>query len=241
MLMRAPTHLRLGAVALGTSALLFAAFPLVRPFFRLDVFSPTLAAVASGPLASPAWVIAHLMLMAAFALLPCGLLVLYAALAGGPVEPRALRGMILGVVGIGLVMPAVGVETFAMPVIGGLYLGGVAGVAPALASIYRGPMTLVMILGLLALAVGAVDLARAIWRSGTLPRWAGVSLAIGLALWLPLLPRPVRVVDGLLIGFGGLWLAYGVWREASKAVIATGGTSSGSIPLLARPDQRRPA
>ena len=32
---------RLGANALAASALLFAVFPLVRPFFALDVFSPT--------------------------------------------------------------------------------------------------------------------------------------------------------------------------------------------------------
>jgi len=57
--------------------------------------------------------------------LPCGLLALYAALADGPTEPRALRGLVLGVTGVGLVTPAVGVEVFAMPVIGDLYLNGV--------------------------------------------------------------------------------------------------------------------
>ena len=212
---RPSTRLRLGAVTLGASALLFAAFPLVRPFFRLDVFSPTLAAVASGPLASPSWVIAHLFLTAAFALLPCGLLALHAALADGPAEARALRGLVLGVAGTGLVVPAVGVEVFAMPVIGGLYLDGVTGVAPALASIYRGPMTLVMIAGLIMLAVGAIDLAGAVWRSRSLPRWAGITLAIGLSLWLPLLPRPIRVVDGMLIGVGGVWLAWGIWRKGT--------------------------
>jgi hypothetical protein len=151
----------------------------VRPFFRLDVFSPSLAALASAPLASPSWVVAHLLLVAAFALLPCGLLALYAALADGPAEPRALRGLVLGVAGTGLVAPAVGVEVFAMPVIGRLYLNGVTGVAPALASIYSGPMTLVMIVGLIMLAVGAIDLARAVWRSRVLPGWGGVALAAG--------------------------------------------------------------
>jgi hypothetical protein len=87
------------------------------------------------------------------------------------------------------VMPAVGVETYTMPVIGRLYLDGVSGVAPALASIYRGPMTLAMLVGLLVLAVGAADLAQAVWRSRVLPRWGAVALAVGLALWLPLLPR----------------------------------------------------
>src|SRR5919106_5276301 len=162
--------LRSGAVALAVSALLFAAFPLVRPFFRLDVFSPTLAAVASGPLASTPWVVAHFVLAVAFALLPLGLLAVASALADDPAGARARRGAMLGIAGLGLVVPAVGVETFAMPVIGRLYLDGVSGVAPALAQIYRGPMTLVMLVGLLVLALGTVDLARAIWRSGSLPR-----------------------------------------------------------------------
>ena len=34
-----PARSRLGVIALAVSALLFAAFPLVRPFFQLDVFS----------------------------------------------------------------------------------------------------------------------------------------------------------------------------------------------------------
>jgi hypothetical protein len=212
--------LRSGAVALAVSALLFAAFPLVRPFFRLDVFSPTLAAVASGPLASTPWVVAHFVLAVAFALLPLGLLAVASALADDPAGARARRGAMLGIAGLGLVVPAVGVETFAIPVIGRLYLDGVSGVAPALAQIYRGPMTLVMLVGLLVLALGTVDLARAIWRSGSLPRWAGVALAAGLALWLPLLPRPIRIADGLTIGLGGVWLASGIWRKGSARAAA---------------------
>jgi hypothetical protein len=81
---------RAGASALAASALLFAIFPAVRPFFRLEVFSPTLAAVASAPVASPAWVVAHLLLTAAFALLPIGLLTLAATLgAAGPCAARS--------------------------------------------------------------------------------------------------------------------------------------------------------
>jgi hypothetical protein len=76
-------------------------------------------------------------------------------------------------------------------------------------------MTLVMLLGLFLLAVGAIDLARAIARSETLPRWGGRALAAGLALWVPLLPRPIRVVDGLAIGLGGAWLAWAIWRQSA--------------------------
>lgn len=157
-----PIGVRAGAVALASAAVLLAVFPLVRPFFRLDVFSPTLAAVASGPLASPRWLASHLMLVAAFALLPLGLLAIHTVLA----SRRSRRGVTVAVAGIGLVTPAVGVEVYAMPVIGRLYLDGVSGVAPALASIYRGPMTLVMLLGLLLLAIGlgGVWLAWGLWR-----------------------------------------------------------------------------
>jgi hypothetical protein len=154
--------------------------------------------------------------VAAFALLPCALLAIYAALADGPAESRALRGLILGVAGTGFVVHAVGVEVFAMPVIARLYLDGVTGVAPTLRWIYWGPMSLVMIVGLITLAVGAIELARATWQSDVLPGWAGVALAAGLVLWLPLLPRAVRIADGLTIGLGGLWLAWAIWRKAAR-------------------------
>jgi len=220
---------RPGALALGTSALLLAAFPLLRPFFRLDVFSPALADTASGPLASAPWVVAHLMLMLAFALLPLGLMAVATALADDGGRRRARRGMLTAIVGTMLVMPAVGVETYAMPVIGRLYLDGVEGVAPALARIYRGPMTLVMLVGLLLLTARAIDLARAAWRRATLPRWGAVWLAAGLALWLPLLPPPVRVVDGLLIGLGGVWLALGLWRVGAPRAAATEPAATGAF------------
>jgi hypothetical protein len=238
-------RLRLGAAALALSTLLLAVFPLVRPFFRLDVSSPTLAAVASPSLASPAWVIAHLLLLVGFALLPLGLLAIYATLADTPAEPRALSGTGLSILGLGLVMPMVGVEAFSMPLIGQLYLDGVTGIGPALAGTYRGPGTLVMLVGLLLLAVGSIRLARAIWRTRALPRWAAVALAAGLALWLPLLPRAIRVADGLLIGLGGVAVAWALWRDTGSATSLTaseaGETTPASFLLPERRDQPRPA
>jgi len=80
--------------------------------------------------------------------------------------------------------------------------------------IYLGGATLVMVLGLLLLAVGAIMLATAIARSRLLPTWAGITFAVGLALWCPLLPPAVRIVDGLLIGVGGIGLAWGLRRSS---------------------------
>src|SRR5262249_59527710 len=74
-------RVRLGALALGLSALLLTAFPLVRPFFPLVPLSPleTLA-LASPSIVSARWVVAHLLAMVAFVLLPFGMLALYAFL-----------------------------------------------------------------------------------------------------------------------------------------------------------------
>ena len=65
--------------------------------------------------------------------------------------------------------------------------------------------------------MGAFNFAFAIRRRGQLPVWAAFVFAIGLALWLPLLPRPARVIDGLLIGLGGIPLAWSMWRSTTQA------------------------
>ena len=110
-----------------------------------------------------------------------------------------------------------GVEAFTMPAIGKLHLDGVTGLAPMIPLTYRGPMTIVLILGLVFLGMGAFNFAFAIRRRGQLPVWAGFVFAVGLALWLPLLPKPVRIIDGLLIGLGGIPLAWSMWRNAAQA------------------------
>ena len=208
-------RIRLGAAALGSSAFLLAIFPLIRPFFALVIFEPERTiTVASPAFASAAWVISHYLAMLGFVLLQCGLLALYAFHSASEREPRAFRGLVWGLPGVALILPAFGVEAYTMPIIGKIYLAGASGLAPVIALTYRGPMTVVLLLGLLFLAVGAFNFAFAIRHSGQLPAWAGFIFAVGLALWLPLLPRPVRIVDGLLIGLGGVPLAWSMWRKA---------------------------
>lgn len=208
-----PARTRAGALALGLSALLFAVFPLIRPFFPLDPSLPVQTLDAASPaITSPPWVTAHLILMLAFVLLLYGVLTLYVHLASGQAETRSLRAMGLSLAGIALIMPMLGVETHMLPIIGKLYLAGQTGIAPAVEQIYLGPAIAVFLLGLLLLAVGAITFAVAIWRSKRLPRWSGVIFAMGLALWFPPFPRLIRVMDGLLIGVGGIWLAWCLWK-----------------------------
>ncbi len=199
--------------ALPLSSRALALFPLVRPFFPFDPRTPaeTLAG-ASRAVASASWLVAHYLALAGFVLLLCVLPALHARVANAGLESRAHRAMLLSGAGVALILPTLGVEIYALPAIGRLFLEGNRSVAPLVGLIYLGGATLVMILGLLLLAVGAVMLATAIARSRALPRWAGVTFAIGLSFWCPLLPPPVRIVDGFLIGLGGLGLVAALRR-----------------------------
>ena len=205
-------------MTLGLSSLALAIFPLVRPFFAFDPRNPleTLNGAAR-PITSSAWVIAHYVALLGFVLLLCALPALYARLSTTGVEPRARWATLLSGVGVALILPTLGVEIYVLPAIGRLFLDGNASVAPAVGLIYLGGATVVMLLGLLLLAFGAILLASAIGRSRALPRWAGITFAVGLALWCPLLPPPVRIVDGLLIGIGGLGLAWAIRAYSSPS------------------------
>ena len=206
--------MRGAALTLGLSSVALAVFPLIRPFFPFDPTTPaeTLAG-ASRAVTSARWLIAHYLALAGFVLLLCVLPALYTRLAAAGVEARARRATLLSGVGVALILPTLGVELYALPAIGRLYLDGQLAVAALVGLIYRGAAVLVMLLGLLLLALGAVIFARAVGKTGALPRWAAVTYAVGLAFWCPLLPPPVRIVDGLLIGAGGLGLAWALRRS----------------------------
>ncbi len=211
-------HPRLGAIVLGVSAFLLATFPLIRPFFALDVFAPEKTISLASPIfVSTMWSLSHYLAMLGFVLLQGGVLALYAFHVGSPGARLAFRGLAWSLPGIALILPALGVEAYTMPIIGRLHLEGATGLAPAIALTYRGPMTVVLLLGQLCLAVGVFSFAAAIRRDGRLPPIAGFVFAIGLALWLPMLPRAVRVVDGLLIGVGGIALAWKMWSAVRTA------------------------
>lgn len=100
------TRIRLGAVALGLATILLALFPLVRPFFPLDVFEPARGiALASPAFVSTAWTSSHYLAMLGFVLLQLGRLALYGFHAGSGAEPLALRGLVWSLPGVTLILP----------------------------------------------------------------------------------------------------------------------------------------
>jgi hypothetical protein len=112
-----------------------------------------------------------------------------------------------------------GVGAFAFSAASQVYQQGKTDALAVLATLINGPSVPFGMVGVALLVLGALALAVAIWRSGTLPRWAGALFALGFVLFLPAVASPasvqkaLRVIDGLASGIGGLWLAWAVWRR----------------------------
>ena len=207
---------RWGAAAMGLSGLLFATFPVVRPFYDDLARDPTGAART---ISSPAWVVAHLMLIVALVLLPFGLLSVFANLSSSNSRRLAFSGLVLGIVGGGLYLPVGGVEAFALPAIAHLYLAGQIPTLDAIDAVRSGLRATVFPSGLVFLGLGGIFTALAVWRSRRVWRWAGIPFGAGLVFFLPLLPQAVRIADGTLIGIGGIWLACALWQDASPVAV----------------------
>ena len=146
-----------------------------------------------------------------------GLLALYAILARTSAASWAGRGMVLSLLGITLALPAFGITRLGDTVLADVYLDGHTGVGAAMGlltdttltyrtAIYFGVFVLVSLAGAIAYAV-------AVWKSGNLPKWAGV--LVGLGSWLSMTLSPgIAWVGALCLVVGGVWLA----RSLSQAL-----------------------
>jgi len=202
---------RLGALALGAAGVLFVLYPAIRPY------SDETSLQGAAAFASGAWVVAHVLAMVGFVLVALGLLALYGTLRDTPAEGPALLAVVLSWIGVGLTLPYYGAEAFGLHVLGQEALRQHSTHLVGLASDVRyGPGVYLFIPGLLLLGAGAILAAAAVWVSGRLPRWSGVPFAAAFALYIPQFfgSPAVRIVHGLLVTAGCLWLAAVVWRAA---------------------------
>lgn len=196
-----------GAAALACSGVLFALFPLLRPWSdKLD--TATGLADAFG---SSWWVAAHLLGAGAFMLLALGAIPMREVHLATPGATAARATLPLLWVGVALTMLYYGAETFALHAIAGdestiLDLSG---------EIRDGAVQLtVFVVGLFCVAAGAIMLAIAVWRGGVLPRFSAVPLAAMIALYLPqfFMPPSGRITHGLITAVAALWLAVALWQ-----------------------------
>jgi hypothetical protein len=219
--MKNRSRIRWGAFALALSAALFTVWGLLHPVSSIDLSNPT---AASRSAVSTIQFIADLSLLAAFTVLPLGLLTIYDRVKATQVERWGFVALVLMLLAVGPFLAGLGVALLAVPAAGEVVLrggqGGQGGV-DVLKAIFGGPLLPVTLVSIVLLTIGSITLAIALWRARSLPRWAGLMYALGFAavILLPVVAnqdsaqKMYRVLDGLLVGVGGLWLAWSIWRE----------------------------
>ena len=152
-----------------------------------------------------------------------GLLALYGYLARTPAASWAALGMIVSVIGIALALPVFGILGLTDSVLADVYLAGHKDVSAAMLLLSGGSfsnrITAYFGVFIFVCLIGAIAYAVAVWRSGSLPRWAGVLLAAGFVLTMTLSPV-VAWVGALCLLVGGGWLARSMSQASSSIVPA---------------------
>jgi hypothetical protein len=208
------TRIRWTSACFAASGLLFVLYPAIRPFSSEKSLQ---GAIAFG---STAWVVAHSLAIVAFILLILGLFGLYLRLQQGPAETLALAGLVVSWIGVGLTLPFYGAEVFGLHAIGQAALKQNDPGLVSLSDDVRGePGIWFILIGLILLGAGIVIVAAAIWRSGSMIRWAGIPLAIGFALYIPqyTAQQSLRVAHGLLIAIACGFLAWNLLDTARRS------------------------
>jgi hypothetical protein len=128
-------------------------------------------------------------------------------------ERWALGAMVLSILGIGLLLSIYGLRTFAVPALGGAYLNGQQDAIESANIIFGNPSASIFYAAFLLYSAGFILFGFAIWGSETLPRWAGVLLAIHAPLLSGALPELFSILGALLLLVGGGWTALAVLRR----------------------------
>ena len=160
------------------------------------------------------------------ALVIFGTFALGALLATSRAPRLGLWGMVLSITGYLLfTIPGV-ISSFATPPIGAAYL---AGNREVMSLEFSPTLTLITLLALLLAVIGNGLLRVAIWRSGILPRWAGViwaaatlvfyvlGFALGMATTGASLPtQPIGAALLAIAGAGIAWAGYRLLGDPSR-------------------------
>ena len=144
-----------------------------------------------------------------------------------------LVGMVITVFGTLLFLMIGGLSIFAVPKEGQAFLAGIEEYAKLPTILADTALLPTMGVGVLLMLVGNVLLGVAVWRSGTLPKWAGALWAaapvfmypLGLVYEMTIGPAstpPTVPAGAVLLVIGGAWMAYGVLRGPSAETVGVG-------------------
>ncbi len=212
---------RLTALSLAIAGVCFVLYPAIRPFSDESTLRGAEAFAASS------WLLAHSLAMVGFILLTLGLLGLYSQLRETTAGGLSITALVVTWIGVGLTLPYYGAETFALHAVGqeAVRQNNVDLLVTLTNSIRFGEGIWFFGFGLLAIAVGTILFAIAIWRSGILTKWSGIPLAVGFAFFIPqfFTPQPVRVGHGLLIMIGCWLIAWSMLNHRANGAGACRG------------------
>jgi hypothetical protein len=163
-------------------------------------------------------------------LLILGIIALTAYLANTRVGGLAMSAMVLSIIGIALLLSAMGVTTYALYAIGNAYVNGQQAAALTIVdTIFGSPLREMFVAVILLYSAGFILFGIAIWQSRVLPK----RVALPIALQAPLVSGFVRsqpnwttIVGALLFIFGSSVIALSVFRRPSAREAEAGAESS---------------
>src|SRR5690554_2093173 len=211
-------YLRIGTLSLALAGVLFALFPLTRPWHDA---AGTDAGLVAATLSSW-WVPSHLFGAMGFLLVAVASTAVLGVLMKGQGEPAARTMALLAMVGAGLILPYYGIESIGLNAVAtSSQLSDAASRAILMEAIRNDPYALGTFgAGLLAMAISGILLAVAVARAGAGSALPAIAVAVLLALYLPQYFGPpwLRITHGVLLGICLITLA--AWHH-SRARMAT--------------------
>jgi len=146
--------------------------------------------------------------IAGFVCLLLGLFALYGHLARTRASGWAAAGLFVSVVVIALSLATIGTLSVGARVLADAFLNGDKSVSTGLVLMSGEGGRIMSAIELCTdlSVIGAIAFAVAVWRSGSLPRWAGILLAPGLVLSMTLSPG-VAWAGAVLLVISGVWLS----------------------------------
>jgi len=161
-----------------------------------------------------------------------GVFALGAYLATSRAGRLGLVAMVITVLGSALFLPLQGVSTFSAPEEGQAVLAGLEEFEELPPIFANTVFALTGLLNIVLLLAGNVLLGVAVWRSGTLPRWAGALWAAAHVLMYlslvyaatigPASTPPTVLVGAVLVVISGTWMAWRVLRRPSAQAVGVG-------------------
>lgn len=153
-----------------------------------------------------------------------GAIALAAYLANGRAGRLAPFAMVASVAGSALILTIFGFSTFASPAIGHAYLAGQDQAVEINQDILGVPLIVTALLGGVLYSAGTILFGVAIWRSRTLPRWAGALYAptgflisiVGLQV------GQAQTLGTALLIAGSGWIVWSVLRRPSAETVGAG-------------------